>query len=101
MPGFVKVNPAQKFVISSKDFTSCLSPGEEIFINDQSYFVHDTQIMSCSIAPLSETCTDPGDSIAKLFVQSKYGNTPNDVNALDLSNTLENMDLIGKVNVRR
>lgn len=101
LPGDVQVNPGQAFMITSRDLTKYLSRGEEIFIDNKSYFIHKTKIMSSCVIPLSEAYNSPSDSAAKVFVRSKSMNIPYDASALILSNALENMVSIGQVNVMR
>ena len=101
LPGTVEVAPGATFVATTQDLTPLLSRGDDVVINGLAYTVASVGPFTSSVLPLSEPFAGAQDGSATAFTRVKSSRLPHDVSADDLKITLENMDSVGQVEVRR
>lgn len=101
LPGSVEVVRGGDIIKTSKDLSPYLTHGDTFIMKNILYKVHGQKKISSKFIPLSAPYDGDNDKFVTLFVRCKSSNISFNVSSEELRRSLESMQVIGNVDVRR
>ena len=101
LPGEIEVKRGSDIVKTFDDLSPYLTHGDKLLINDALYAIHGQKKILAGGFTLSTAYDGDDDASARILVRPKSGNIPFDVSSIEMIRLLENMQVLGKVDVRK